>query len=89
MLLRVNAVKFSKDISSGFGRWRLAPDGKLVASGSDDSVGIWHLATGEYRVLSSNERVWAVAFNSEGNILASGGFDTHYSFMGCGYRVMF
>jgi WD40 repeat protein len=57
----------------------ISPDGKTLASGSDDkSIKLWNLATAEQiRTLTGHShRVWSVAISPDGNTLASGSWDT-------------
>jgi WD40 repeat protein len=51
-----------------------SPDGQLLASGGDDrSIPMWDLAAGTSRLVAQRPtRVLAVAFHSEGQLLASG-----------------
>jgi WD40 repeat protein len=51
-----------------------SPDGQHLASGGDDhSIRMWDLATGTSRLVAQRpNRVLAVAFHSEGRLLASG-----------------
>jgi hypothetical protein len=62
------------------GVWSVAfsPDGRLVASGSDDStVRLWDVAVGEeVKKLNGHESsVWSVAFSPDGRLVASGSYD--------------
>jgi WD40 repeat protein len=55
--------------------WR--PDGRLLATGHDDRIYLWDPATGKEReVLRGHEsRVTELAFNHQGDLLASAGWD--------------
>ncbi|ALF54203.1 serine/threonine protein kinase [Nostoc piscinale CENA21] len=55
-----------------------APNGQILASGSDDkTIKLWNLATGtEISTLKGHFKwIWAIAFHPDGKILASGSAD--------------
>ena len=58
----------------GFLSW--SPDGKMVAFACDESVCLWVVATGELQKLEGHKgAVTAVAFNHQGDLLVSMGWD--------------
>ena len=73
---RVMSVTFSPRVSPEAELHRqLAPQGTMLASGSDDfSVKLWDASTGEClsTLQEHGSRVWSVAFSPQGTTLASG-----------------
>ncbi|MGB3694609.1 MAG: WD40 repeat domain-containing protein [Spirulinaceae cyanobacterium] len=55
----------------------LHPEGKVLASGSQDGVRIWNIETGQLlkHFYAHEDWVQSLAFNRDGTILATGGFD--------------
>jgi WD40 repeat protein len=78
----VNALAFS-------------PNGKMLASGSNEGIRLWEISTGKERGRFAGHRgpVWSVAFSPGGQLLVSGSddataliWDTHATLCGTGPR---
>lgn len=55
---------------------RASPDGRQIASGSEDRTArLWNLATGESRVLPHDASVMRVRYTSDGTRVITGGSD--------------
>lgn len=57
----------------------VSPSGDLVAScgAEDQSIRLWDLSSGQaIRTIHNSSRVWTIAFNPDGTLLASGGQDS-------------
>ena len=66
----------------------ISPDGKWLASGSDDkTVRVWDAATGQElrRLEGHGGRVWSVSFSPDGKWLASGSRMTDGAGVGRGH----
>ena len=58
--------------SYGVNSVAFSPDGKLLATGSDNAIRLWDVSTGERLASSGVDVGFAVAFSSDGVTLASG-----------------
>nr|WP_240807245.1 protein kinase [Polyangium spumosum] len=63
--------------AGGINAVAFAPDGRTLATGSDDrTVRIWDVEAGTHEALSGHgDEVWAVAHSPDGKLLATGGKD--------------